>query len=308
MRKERCCKLSKKNICNDDIDVEELLYEGDLYDEDAEEETPEIFDDALFPLEEEETESLDDGLEEDLDDTVAEDEVEIPLEITDEEVLRLAAELEKEISESSNEALFDRYHNDKTLTDFEREDLLNEIAKKNLKTIYYIVNKRRSFENMIPLDEMTNAGFVGYAKAIDKYDPSRGVKFATFAINCIKNEISFCLRKERKHYDHNISTDFVKHHDKNGNDLKVEDTLMDTGMTPEEIVRHQTLQKTIKDNIDLLSPIEKYVITYRYGLDRNITLTQKQIATLVDMSQANISKIERNCLDKLRDLMNLYNE
>lgn len=196
-----------------------------------------------------------------------------------------------------------RYYNDKTLSDYEREQLLNEVAEKNIKTIYYIVNKQRNFSNMVPLDEMASAGFVGYAKAIDKYDPDRGVKFATFAINCIKNEIRFCLRKERRHYEHNISTNYIKHQDKNGNDLTIEDTLKDESMTPEEQLQHDTLRKLILENLQLLSPIEKYVTIYRFGLDRGITLTQKQIAGLVNMSQANISKIERNCTDKLRDLL-----
>lgn len=221
----------------------------------------------------------------------------------DKETQILVDELEKSEAFKDNEEIFRRYHYDKSLTPYEKEQMLNDLASANIKTIYYVVNRLRHFQNMVSLDEMVSAGLVGYAKAIDKYDPSRNVKFATFAINCIKNEISFCLRKEHKHFDNNISTSYVRFRDKNGNDLLIEDTLQDNDPTPEETMHQKSLRKLIFDNLELLTPLEKYVVIYRFGLDRGIVLTQKQIANIVDMSQANISKIERNCTDKLRDLM-----
>jgi len=314
--------VKKKHFYDEyDMDREEMLYEGDdLYEDEDEynEEDEDLYDDYVLDDDEEDENSEEDKLNEEIDDSDDEssmeeneeeeaDEVDMDnIEELDEDAKEFVEEIGKEMQMGENEQMFDRYYNDTTLTEFEREDLLNEIAKKNIKTIYYIVNKNRNFQGMVSMDELTNAGFVGYAKAIKKYDPSRDVKFSTFAINCIKNEISFCLRTERKHYERNISTNYVKHQDKNGNDLKIEDTLKDESMTPEEQVRHQALRKLILENLDLLSPVEKYVVVYRFGLDRSIVLTQKQIASLVDMSQANISKIERNCIEKLRDLLNTY--
>ena len=52
-----------------------------------------------------------------------------------------------------------------------------------------------------------------------------------------------------------------------------------------------------------LSATERYILCYRFGLDRGIVLTQKDIALKLQMSQANISKIEKNSLDKLKEVL-----
>lgn len=284
--------------------AKKYTYEYDNYDD--------MFDDEEAEYEKETLEEND--IEDYIDDEEVEDDIdeedenedeyeEIEEKGIDKETQILADELEKTDAFKNNEEIFRRYHYDKSLTQYEKEQMLNDLASANIKTIYYVVNRLRHFDKMVSLDEMVSAGLVGYAKAIDKYDPSRNVKFATFAINCIKNEISFCLRKERKHYDNNKSSSCVRFRDKNGNDLLIEDTLKDSKPTPEESMQQKSLRKLIFENLELLTPLEKYVVIYRFGLDRGIVLTQKQIANIVDMSQANISKIERNCTDKLRDLM-----
>ena len=52
--------------------------------------------------------------------------------------------------------------------------------------------------------------------------------------------------------------------------------------------------------LQYLKEDEQFIIIYRYGLDRGIVLTQKEIANKVGMSQANVSKIQKNCLQKLK--------
>ncbi|MEG1300742.1 MAG: sigma-70 family RNA polymerase sigma factor [Erysipelotrichaceae bacterium] len=206
----------------------------------------------------------------------------------------------KEILEGTNEQLFLCILNDETLTEADKNSILDRIAESNIRLVYYVVNKKNSYINMLPLDEMASAGFLGYAKAIKTYNPMRGVKFATYAINCIQNEISFCLRKERKHFNNNISVNYSKHVDKNGNDLSIEDTMASLDSTPKEDMTQQVIRNLLMAGMNRLSPMEKYVAIYRYGFDRGITLTQKEIARLVSMSQANISKIERNIAEKLK--------
>lgn len=94
----------------------------------------------------------------------------------------------------------------------------------------------------------------------------------------------------------------VKYEDKNGSQVTLEDVIPDKNLTPEEEFQKNGLRKIILQIINTLSPIEKYIITYRFGLDREIELTQKEIAEQVDMSQANVSKIERGCMDKIKEL------
>lgn len=233
-----------------------------------------------------------DVTEEELSDEVIE---EIPIDAPVEDIEPgILEEIEKE-----NEDVI-RMLNKDDLSDFEKEEMINELASKNIKMVYYVVNKFKS--DAVTQDDLISAGMLGYAKALKKFNPDRGVKLSTFAINCIKNEIRFCLRKENKHFANHISMNTIKYEDKNGSQVTLEDAIADKKLTPEQEQEKNDLRSIILSIMNTLSPIEKYIITYRFGLDREIELTQKEIAEQVDMSQANVSKIERGCMDKIKEL------
>lgn len=54
------------------------------------------------------------------------------------------------------------------------------------------------------------------------------------------------------------------------------------------------------DAISVLNDEEQYIMISRYGLNGMKVKTQKQLANELNMSQANISKIQRSCLKRLR--------
>jgi DNA-directed RNA polymerase specialized sigma subunit len=66
------------------------------------------------------------------------------------------------------------------------------------------------------------------------------------------------------------------------------------------------MQDTIKIMMGIidayLSEEEKFIITARFGIGRK-QLTQSQIAEMIDMSQANISKKEKNIIQKIKIIM-----
>lgn len=180
----------------------------------------------------------------------------------------------------------------------------NAIAEENFSLVFYVV---KMFQNSgVSYDELVSIAMVGYAKALNAYDTERNVKFSTYSINCIKNEILFFLRKERNHVRNSVSMSSVLSMDKNGNSLSLEETV--SGMDKDE--------RSVEDGIVLSGDIEllhlaltdltdkeQYIITYRYGLDRGIIKTQREIADAIGMSQANVSKIEKNILDKIKKIL-----
>lgn len=181
-----------------------------------------------------------------------------------------------------------------------RKRYLEDLADANIKTVYYVANK---FRGNSDFDELVSVGMYGYSKALDKYSPVRGIKFATFAIHCIYNEILFYLRKEKKIQQNSVSINTKLSTDKNGNDLIIEDIIPDYRPNPAESLSESNVSDTIKKSLGGLSATERFIIIYRYGIDRGIILTQKDIATKLDMSQANISKIEKNSLEKLEEIL-----
>lgn len=186
------------------------------------------------------------------------------------------------------------------LTEKEKEQL----AEENYSLVFYVV---KMFQGSgVSYDELVSIAMVGYAKALNSYDTERNVKFSTYAINCIKNEILFFLRKERNHIRNSISMSSVLSMDKNGNSLHLEETVsnydLEERSVEDDIILSgdiEILRKALND----LSEKERYIITYRFGLDGGIIKTQREIADAIGMSQANVSKIEKNILDKIKRIL-----
>lgn len=185
------------------------------------------------------------------------------------------------------------------LTPEEQEKIANE----NYNLIHYVL---KGFQNTgISYDELESVGNLGFAKALASFNKMKGIRFSTYAINCIKNEVLFFLRKEKKHLN---TVSFSKEllNDGKGNSFTLEETLEDTKFSELGIdydlleeERKSSLLKAIKQ----LNKDEQYIMSYRYGICGLKAKTQKELAMEMQMSQANVSKIQRNCLKKLKFIM-----
>ena len=188
--------------------------------------------------------------------------------------------------------------------EFYTEEEKQEVAEKNLKLVNYVI-KIMNIQN-VEHDELFSVGLMGFAKAINSFDKNNKAKFGTYATTCIRNEISFFLRKDTKHKSNTTSINKTLSVDKNGNDLKLEDIISDEELglknLEEKIVDNENRAILLKA-IKYLDKDEQFIITYRFGLDRGIIFTQKEIAKKIKMSQANVSKKEKLCLDKLKLLL-----
>lgn len=186
------------------------------------------------------------------------------------------------------------------LTTQEKETM----AEENYSLVFYVVKMFQS--SGVSYDELVSIAMVGYAKALNAFDTERNVKFSTYAINCIKNEILFFLRKERNHMKNSFSMNTVLSTDKNGNSLSMEETVSNLDNDEKSLEQDVLLNDEIgilQKSLAFLSDKEKFIITYRYGLDRGIIKTQREIADTIGMSQANVSKIEKNILEKIKKIL-----
>lgn len=179
----------------------------------------------------------------------------------------------------------------------------NKIAEDNLKLIHYVL---KSFSNTgIDYEELESIGYLGFAKALNSFDKMKGIRFSTYAINCIFNEILFFLRKEKKHMN-NYSLNKELQTDTKGNVITLEETIEDTKFSEigidYNLIKEEEKESLLKA-IKKLNEDEQYIMLYRYGVGGYKPKTQKQLAEELKMSQANISKIQRNCLKKLRFLL-----
>lgn len=183
------------------------------------------------------------------------------------------------------------------LTDEEK----NQIAEDNIALVHYVLKGLHNTH--VSYDELFSAGMVGYAKALDSFNKANGAKFSTYAINCIRNEVLFFLRKENKYNQNTTSLNKILSVDKNGNNLQLEEIMSDEQMgekSLEDLILDDENKEVLLKALKYLKEEERFILIYRFGLDRGIIKTQKEIADEINMSQANVSKIQKNCLQKLR--------
>lgn len=144
-------------------------------------------------------------------------------------------------------------------------------------------------------------------KAIEKFDSSKNAEFATFAARCIDNEILIFLRSLK--YDKNIdSLDRTINHYNGSDEIYLKDTICyDVDMIEEYIDAETNL--IIRELLNDLPERDKYIIMLYFGFYDNKTYTQIEIANMLSVSNAHISRIIAKTIKKLRlQLEQIYGE
>lgn len=222
------------------------------------------------------------------------------------EVLEQLIMLDGEAIESTEEVEEEEVMEKLKLEQWEKEIY----AEENLNLIHFVANKFRN--TRLPYDDLYSVCLLGYTKALNAFDKNRGVKLSTFAVNCMQNEVKFYLRKEKKHSSNTISSGTILSRDSNGNDFQLEDILSQQEkegvLSIEDTYELSEDKGVVLEAIDSLTLREQYIMNSRYGVNGFQVKTQKLIAEEIDMSQANVSKIQKNCIDKIKRYVELHYE
>ena len=176
------------------------------------------------------------------------------------------------------------------------KDARDKLILHNLRLVAHIVKKFES--NVNDVDDLIGIGTVGLIKGIDTYSTNKNVKLTTYIAKCAENEILMYFRGDKKN-SKNVSIYDGISYDKEGNEV----TILDVLKTPDpEFLEDIYLKDNIvllKKYLNILTPREKEIITYRYGLDNNDEKTQKEIAKDMGISRSYVSRIEKRATTKL---------
>ena len=171
------------------------------------------------------------------------------------------------------------------------------LIERNLRLVAHIIKKY--YQTNTETDELISVGTVGLIKAINTYDPSKGVKLATYTSRCIDNEILMFFRGQKK-TALDISFDEPIETDSEGNPLTLMDIIATDDTVLEDICLKTNTSKLIKLVNEIENKREKEIIIMRYGLDGKVPRTQNEIAKMYNISRSYVSRIETKCLKKLR--------
>ncbi len=181
------------------------------------------------------------------------------------------------------------------------EDARNKLIEHNLRLVVFLARKFKS--SGVGTEDLISIGTIGLIKAVSTYKSDKNVKLATYASRCIENEILMYLRKiagrrTEVSFDEPLSSDW------DGNELLLSDIL---GTDADSVLR------PLEDDVDrmlLLKALgrlperERQIISLRFGINQPSSMTQKEVADLLGISQSYISRLEKRIIARMRkDIM-----
>ena len=172
----------------------------------------------------------------------------------------------------------------------------DELIEHNLRLVVYIARKYES--SGIGVEDLISIGSIGLIKAINSFQPAKGIKLATYASRCIENEILMTLRKTHN-LRHDISIDEPLTVDWDGNELLLSDILGTDGDVTSRRIEEREEREALLRAVATLGERERKIMEYRFGM-RGEEKTQKDVADLLGISQSYISRLEKKILVKLR--------
>lgn len=226
------------------------------------------------------------------------------------------------------------------------ENAKTELLEHNSPLIKSII--RRYLNKGVEYDDLYQLGCLGFLKAIRNFDPSFNVKFSTYAVPMIAGEVKRFLRDDGyikvsrtlkvlsskinqfiENYKKEHSTDptldmiakefnleqtdivfaldsakmpislFEKNDDNSDNAPSLIDKII-IDDNPDDVIDKLILKEIIND----LSEREKKIIILRYYRDK----TQSEIASLLGVSQVQVSRLENKIIEKLKSRFNINNK
>ena len=177
------------------------------------------------------------------------------------------------------------------------EEARLKLIERNLRLVVYIAKR---FDNTgVDLEDLISIGTIGLIKAVGSFKPDKNIKLATFASRCIENEILMHLRKTSR-LRSEVSLDEPLNVDWEGNVLLLSDVL---GTEPDSIYKDVELsaeKEMLRESFSRLPERERKIVEMRFGLDGKEEKAQKEIAEMMVISQAYISRLEKTTVSSLK--------
>ena len=218
--------------------------------------------------------------------------------------------------------------------DLESKELL---VNENLPLVWSLVHRYKN--TYYDKEDLFQIGCLGLLKAIDKFDISFNVAFSTYAVPLILGEIKKFFRDDgaikvsRSLKELNIQVNRLRdeYFNKHGKEMRLEDISKELMVSINDIVMcldanfyptsiNETIYEkdssslkmedrltyddkdqfinllTLKDSLKLLDKKERLLIELRYYQDMN----QEEVAKRFNVSQVQISRMEKKIIEKLR--------
>ncbi len=148
--------------------------------------------------------------------------------------------------------------------------------------------------------DLVSIATLGLISAIDTFDESKGIQFATYATVCIKNSLNMYYRKSGKYaYNVPFSLDDVIFTDSNGNELTFDDCLASDKDIENDVIDDSNICHLLNIVLNLLPSKRKVGFLYYLA-----NLPQREIASLLNVTQSYVSRLIKISIKQIKKMFN----
>lgn len=170
-----------------------------------------------------------------------------------------------------------------------------KLIEHNLRLVAHIAKKYENTKE--EKDDILSIGIIGLIKGVDTFKIDANNKLSTYCSRCIENEILMNIRANKNKRNYTYLFDNVGL--ESGNRVELIDLITDNSESVLDKMEHQYKINELKKSLQVLNSRELEIIEQRYGLNNQKAMTQKEIASFMNISRSYVSRIEKRALMKL---------
>jgi len=209
--------------------------------------------------------------------------------------------MEKEDYAQENIELFAKYCSEECK--ITRKELENEIAELNIRLATVIAHKYSKGDTE-QFDNFFSMASFGLVKAIRGFKNDKGIKFSTYAGMCMNNEIlmSFRTNKKERSFDF-ISMDINLSFASNGSTSPLTEIIEDDRINIEDSYVNLELLRSIYEKAEKILNKRDMIIFQNYLLPKDERLTNRQMGSVLKISQSYVSRLQQSIMDRIKELL-----
>jgi RNA polymerase primary sigma factor len=170
------------------------------------------------------------------------------------------------------------------------DNIREYIVKQNTGLVYSMVNRVGS--DTQNEDDLVSEGMYSLSRAVERFNPTKGYRFSTYACNAIVRSLLRRGQRESR-YRQRFPVQY---------DAELERPT-DNGRDFETDLYVERLQKVLDGNLADLTECEWRVLARRFPQDDQSRMTLKEIGEQVGVSKERVRQIQTNALGKLRTVL-----
>lgn len=191
-------------------------------------------------------------------------------------------------------------------------DARNILIVKNIGLIYMVASQHQTFE--FPVDDLFPYGVFGLMRAIERFDPDRGIRFSTFAVYWVRAKIQRYKQSNDKNAYQKIEgkstrVRSLQESTSLGEDaIELGEAIASDQDTEDDVIKQETTQKVREAANQVMMEMNdpRVNVLFKERLLADEPKTLHSVGLLIGLSREGVRLIEKVVAQRMRELLAMY--